>query len=54
MNLLLDFLLILLVVFISGPGMVVLIWLAIFSGPGVLDDLPDPADKNGEDLLKEE
>jgi hypothetical protein len=54
MNFLLDVLLVLVVFFISGPGMVMLIYLWVFSGPGVLDGLPDPADKKGEDLLKEE
>jgi hypothetical protein len=54
MNVLLEILLILAAVCISGPGMVMLLWLVIFSGPGVFDGLPEPTDKNEGDLSKEE
>ena len=43
-----DFLLALGVV-VSMPGTLILMYVVIFSGPGVLDGLPDPTDGKSED-----
>lgn len=49
----LDFLVTAVAILISGPGVIMLLCLVIFSGPGVLDGLPDPADIKG-DVTRED